>query len=156
MTCGLIIFECGGSCHCSVDCKIKRIQPGLKFSFEVFNTVDCDWGLRSSDSIRAKSFICKYVGDFIAEGVKEEDDYIFDSSHIFKSFKWNYEPELVGEDTSKKVSKTFSSSSSLVISAKKSGNVARLTNHSCSPNVFWHLTDHDKMVNGVLTLDFSQ
>ncbi|KAL9840286.1 putative inactive histone-lysine N-methyltransferase family member SUVH10 [Arabidopsis thaliana] len=28
-------------------------------------------------------------------------------------------------------------SSSLVISAKKSGNVARFMNHSCSPNVFW-------------------
>ncbi|KAL1223450.1 Histone-lysine N-methyltransferase, H3 lysine-9 specific SUVH3 [Cardamine amara subsp. amara] len=79
----LIVFECGGSCCCSVDCKKKMIQTGLKFNFEVFKTVDCGWGLRSWDPIRAGSFICEYAGDIIAEGEKEDDDYIFDGSRVF-------------------------------------------------------------------------
>ncbi|EFH59976.1 predicted protein [Arabidopsis lyrata subsp. lyrata] len=37
----------------------------------------------------------------------------------------------------KSVFENISVSSSLVISAKKAGNVARFMNHSCSPNVFW-------------------
>ncbi|KAL1191730.1 Histone-lysine N-methyltransferase, H3 lysine-9 specific SUVH3 [Cardamine amara subsp. amara] len=122
------------------------IPTGLKFNFEVFKIVDCGWGLRSWDPIRAGSFICEYAGDLIAEGEKEEDDFLFDSSRVFKSFKWNYELELVGEDASERVSKN-NLSSSLVISAKKSGNIAQFMNHSCSPNVFWQLIAREQ--NGV-------
>ncbi|XP_010468534.1 PREDICTED: putative inactive histone-lysine N-methyltransferase family member SUVH10 [Camelina sativa] len=135
---GPMVFECGGSCACSKKCKNKMIQTGLNFSFEVFKTRYCGWGLRSWDPIRAGSFICEFAGDMIiAKGGEEEDDYVFDTSRVYNSFKWNYEPELVGEDASNKVSEAIRVNLSLVISANKSGNVARFMNHSCSPNVFW-------------------
>ncbi|CAH8262018.1 unnamed protein product [Arabidopsis lyrata] len=137
VTRGPTVFECGGSCPCYVKCKNKMIQTGLKFHLEVFKTMDSGWGLRSWDPIRAGSFICEYAGEIIAKGDDEEDDYIFDTSRVYNSFKWNYEPEIVGEDTMNKVFENISVSSSLVISAKKAGNVARFMNHSCSPNVFW-------------------
>ncbi|CAA0358845.1 unnamed protein product [Arabidopsis thaliana] len=137
VTRGPTVFECGESCPCFAKCKNKMIQTGLKFNFEVFKTMDCGWGLRSWDPIRAGSFICEYAGEIIPKGNEEEDDYIFDSSRVYNSFQWNYEPELVGEDAINKVPEKLSVSSSLVISAKKSGNVARFMNHSCSPNVFW-------------------
>ncbi|ESQ30564.1 hypothetical protein EUTSA_v10012393mg [Eutrema salsugineum] len=129
---------CGDSCPCSNDCKNKMIGTSLKFSLEVFKTMDRGWGLRSLDPIRAGSFICEFAGDIIQQGDEETDDYIFDSSRVSKLFQWNYEPELVGEDASKKVSEVISRPAiPFLISAKKSGNVARFMNHSCSPNVMW-------------------
>ncbi|ESQ37470.1 hypothetical protein EUTSA_v10002891mg, partial [Eutrema salsugineum] len=94
-------------------------------------------GLRSLDPIRAGSFICEFAGDIIQKGDEETDDYLFDTSRVYKSFQWNYEPELVGEDVFEKVSEVIGSFTAFVISAKKSGNVARFMNHSCSPNVMW-------------------
>ncbi|ESQ30568.1 hypothetical protein EUTSA_v10012220mg [Eutrema salsugineum] len=133
-----MIYECGDSCPCSNDCKNKMIGTGLKFSLEVFKTMDRGWGLRSLNPIRAGSFICEFAGDIIQQGDEVTDDYIFDSSRVSKSFQWNYEPELVGEDASKKVSEVISRPAiPFLISAKKSGNVARFMNHSCSPNVMW-------------------
>ncbi|ESQ30563.1 hypothetical protein EUTSA_v10012167mg [Eutrema salsugineum] len=125
-----MIYECGDSCPCSNDCKNKMIGTGLKFSLEVFKTLDRGWGLRSLDPIRAGSFICEFAGDIIQKGNEETDDYIFDSSRVSKSFQWNYEPELVGEDASAKVSEVISCPAiPFLISAKKSGNVARFMNH---------------------------
>lgn len=136
-----IIYECGPTCPCHASCKNKVIQTGLKSRLEVFKTGNRGWGLRSWDSIRAGSFICEYAGEVKDKGNlrgnQEEDEYVFDTSRVFNSFKWNYEAELVDEDPSDEVPEEFNLPSPLLISAKKFGNVARFMNHSCSPNVFW-------------------
>ncbi|KAL1194108.1 Histone-lysine N-methyltransferase, H3 lysine-9 specific SUVH3 [Cardamine amara subsp. amara] len=140
----LVIHECGPTCPCHANCKNKVIQTGLKFRLEVFKTANRGWGLRSWDPIRAGSFVCEYAGEVKDRGNlredQEDDEYVFDTSatsHVYNSFKWNYEPALVDEDPSDEVPEEFNLPSPLRISAKNFGNVARFMNHSCSPNVLW-------------------
>ncbi|XP_010471360.1 PREDICTED: histone-lysine N-methyltransferase, H3 lysine-9 specific SUVH3 [Camelina sativa] len=136
-----MIYECGPTCPCHANCKNKVIQTGLKSFLEVFKTENRGWGLRSWDSIRAGSFICEHAGEVKDIGrlrvYQDEDEYVFDTSRVYNSFKWNYEPALVDEDPSDEVPEEFDLPSPVLISAKKFGNVARFMNHSCSPNVFW-------------------
>ncbi|KAF9688828.1 hypothetical protein SADUNF_Sadunf01G0028600 [Salix dunnii] len=136
-----MIHECGPTCPCFPNCKNRVSQTGLKVRLEVFKTKDRGWGLRSWDSFRAGTFICEYAGEVIEKvsqvGEGEGDDYVFDTSHVYESFKWNYEPGLVEEDGSIEAIEEPNVPSPLVISSKNVGNVARFMNHSCYPNVFW-------------------
>ncbi|KAE8709201.1 Histone-lysine N-methyltransferase, H3 lysine-9 specific SUVH1 [Hibiscus syriacus] len=112
--------------------------PTVKY-LKSFNLVQsafcCDchrgWGLWSWDPIRTGAFICEYAGEVV-----EIDEYSFDTNRHYESFKWNYEPELVGEESSD-ASEDFDIPSPLSISTKNTGNVARFMNHSCTPNIFW-------------------
>ncbi|KAE8657583.1 Histone-lysine N-methyltransferase, H3 lysine-9 specific SUVH3 [Hibiscus syriacus] len=137
-----LIYECSPSCPCGRNCKNRVSQTALKFHLEVFKTRGRGWGLRSRDPIRAGSFICEYAGEVIDNKVSQAggyggiDDYIFYSNRRYESFKWNYEPELVGEESSD-APEDFDSPYPLSISAKNIGNVARFMNHSCTPNIFW-------------------
>ncbi|KAG5249835.1 hypothetical protein OIU76_003509 [Salix suchowensis] len=137
-----MIHECGPTCPCFPNCKNRVSQTGLKFHLEVFKTKDRGWGLRSWDPIRAGTFICEYAGEVIekfSQGGEEGDgdDYVFDTSRVYESFRWNYEPGLVEEDSSVEAIEEPKVPSPLVISSKNVGNVARFMNHSCYPNVFW-------------------
>ncbi|XWS74634.1 hypothetical protein CRYUN_Cryun01aG0015100 [Craigia yunnanensis] len=138
-----MIYECGPSCPCFRNCKNKVSQTGFKVHLEVFKTRDRGWGLRSWDPIRAGTFICEYAGEVIDKfkarqdgGDGENNEYVFHTNRLYESFKWNYETELVGEESSDST-EDFDIPSPLIISAKNSGNVARFMNHGCSPNVFW-------------------
>ncbi|CAF2198085.1 histone-lysine N-methyltransferase, H3 lysine-9 specific SUVH3 [Brassica napus] len=131
-----MVYECGTTCPCHASCKNKVIQTGLKFRMEVFKTDHRGWGLRSWDPIRAGSFICEYAGE-VVRMEQEDDEFVFDTSRVYNSFKWNYEPALVDEDPSDEVPEEFNLPSPVLISAKSFGNVARFMNHSCSPNVMW-------------------
>ncbi|XP_061960125.1 histone-lysine N-methyltransferase, H3 lysine-9 specific SUVH1-like [Populus nigra] len=136
-----MIHECGPTCPCFPNCKNRASQTGLKARLEVFKTKDRGWGLRSWDSFRAGTFICEYAGEVIEKvsqvGEGEGDGYVFDTTHVYESFKWNYEPGLVEEDGSIEAIEEPNVPSPLVISSKNVGNVARFMNHSCYPNVFW-------------------
>ncbi|CAL0333630.1 unnamed protein product [Lupinus luteus] len=139
-----MIYECGPMCQCLPNCKNRVSQSGLKLHMEVFRTKDRGWGLRSLDPIRAGTFICEYAGEVIdkanvSQNGNEEDtdEYVFDTSRIFEPFKWNYEPSILEEVSSKCSSEDYAIPSPLIISARNVGNVARFMNHSCSPNVFW-------------------
>ncbi|XVE68483.1 hypothetical protein DITRI_Ditri09bG0071800 [Diplodiscus trichospermus] len=138
-----MIYECGPSCPCFRNCKNRVLQAGIKLHLEVFKTRDRGWGLRSWDPIRAGTFICEYAGEVIDKvearqdgGDGENNDYIFNTNRLYESFKWNYEAELVGEESSD-ITEDFNIPSPLIIGAKNCGNVARFMNHRCSPNVFW-------------------
>lgn len=138
-----LIHECGPMCQCFPNCKNRVSQTGIKQHMEVFKTKNRGWGLRTLDPIRAGSFICEYAGEVIdraklcrnTEG--DRDEYVFDTSRIYEPFKWNYEPSLLEDISSKVSSEDYTIPSPLIISAKNVGNVARFMNHSCSPNVFW-------------------
>lgn len=139
-----LVYECGPSCPCGPNCKIRVSQSGLKVRLEVFKTKDRGWGLRSYDPIRAGAFICEYAGEVIdkdrlkkklQEG--DNDEYIFDSSRSYEPFKWNYEPGLLGEEGTNGASEDPDIPSPVIMTAKDFGNVARFMNHSCNPNVFW-------------------
>ncbi|CAE6007208.1 unnamed protein product [Arabidopsis arenosa] len=139
-----LIYECGESCTCPIDCPNRLVQTGLKLHLEVFKTTNCGWGLRSWDPIRAGTFICEFAGvSKTKEEVEEDDDYLFDTSRIYHSFIWNYEPQLLREDASAQVSEVINLPTQVLISAKEKGNVGRFMNHSCSPNVFWQPIEYE-------------
>ncbi|KAJ6428215.1 hypothetical protein OIU84_023604 [Salix udensis] len=119
-----MIHECGPTCPCFPNCKNRASQTGLKVHMEVFKTKDRGWGLRSWDSFRAGTFICEYAGEVIEKvsQVGEEgegDDYVFDTSRVYESFKWNYEPGLVEEDGSIEAIEEPNVPSPLVIKLKE-------------------------------------
>ncbi|KFK23265.1 hypothetical protein AALP_AAs62908U000100 [Arabis alpina] len=144
-----MVYECGSFCCCSDGCENRMIQNGMKHKLEVFKTEECGWGLRSWDPLRAGTFICEYAGEVIKKGEEEYDDeYIFDSSRVYSSLEWNYEHQLVGEETPNQASEESLLAEPLVISAKRRGNAARFMNHSCAPNVLWQPMKHEK--NGKL------
>ncbi|XP_058080002.1 histone-lysine N-methyltransferase, H3 lysine-9 specific SUVH1 [Magnolia sinica] len=144
-----LMYECGSSCMCSINCRNRVSQKGIRFRFEIFKTRDRGWGLRSWDPIRAGSFICEYTGEVIpeirVEDEDEDDDYIFEASCSNENyFEWNYIHELLGEEKPEDLSEN-PKPLPIIISAKNTGNVSRFMNHSCSPNIFWQpvLYDHD-------------
>ncbi|KAL5994832.1 hypothetical protein ACLOJK_024889 [Asimina triloba] len=142
-----MIYECGSSCLCSINCRNRVSQKGIRFRFEVFKTKDKGWGLRSWDPVRAGSFICEYAGEVMPETSTgyESDGYVFRAtSSIEDSFEWNYIHEILEEERPDNLSEN-PKPLPIVISAKNIGNVSRFMNHSCSPNVFWQpvLFDHD-------------
>ncbi|CAH2037098.1 unnamed protein product [Thlaspi arvense] len=141
-----MIYECGDSCPCPADCKNRVSQSGLKIRVEVFKTEKCGWGLRTCEPIRAGTFICEFAGTVkLKHEVEEDDEYVFDSSREYiLRFKWNYEPELVGEDCWEPVPEVFKFPSQILISAKKHGNVSRFMNHSCSPNVMCQPIEYEQ------------
>ncbi|GLT76394.1 hypothetical protein SLA2020_480570 [Shorea laevis] len=139
-----LIYECGQSCPCFPNCKNRVSQTGLKVRLEVFKTRDRGWGLQSWDPIRAGTFICEYAGEVIDKSNTRQDeedggnnDHVFDTGRTYQSFRWNFEPELMEEESPPAPIEEYDISSPLIISAKNIGNVARFMNHSCSPNVFW-------------------
>ncbi|GKV39699.1 hypothetical protein SLEP1_g47430 [Rubroshorea leprosula] len=138
-----LVYECGPSCPCFPNCKNRVSQMGLKVRLEIFKTRDRGWGLRSWDPIRAGTFICEYAGEVIDKintrqsGEDDHNEHVFDTSRTYQSFRWNFEPELIEEESPPAPTEEFDIPSPLIISAKNIGNVARFMNHSCSPNVFW-------------------
>ncbi|KAG8085974.1 hypothetical protein GUJ93_ZPchr0010g9974 [Zizania palustris] len=142
-----IIYECGEVCNCSSNCRNRVTQKGVRFHFEVFRTASRGWGLRCWEPIRAGAFVCEYTGEVIDE-LKvnlddSEDDYIFQTvCPGEKTLKWNFGPELIGEESTYASPDEFQPLP-IKISAKKIGNVSRFMNHSCSPNVFWQPVQYD-------------
>ncbi|CAN6213551.1 unnamed protein product [Urochloa humidicola] len=139
-----VLYECSDSCTCSQNCRNRVVQKDTQIHFEVFKTGDRGWGLRSWDPIRAGTFICEYAGEIIdRNSVNGEDDYIFETPPSEQNLRWNYAPELLGEPSLSDSNET-PKQLPIIISAKRTGNVARFLNHSCSPNVFWQpvLYDH--------------
>ncbi|CAN8292785.1 unnamed protein product [Cochlearia groenlandica] len=147
-----MVYECGEACPCVPYCQNRVVQSGLKLRVEVFKTEKCGWGLRSWDPIRAGTFICEFAGLSMVKGEEEVDDeYLFDSSRVSNRFKWNFEPELAGDEGCElQVSEDFELPWKILISAKEYGNVGRFINHSCSPNVMWQPVECEE--NGMLCI----
>ncbi|XP_068660848.1 histone-lysine N-methyltransferase, H3 lysine-9 specific SUVH1-like [Aristolochia californica] len=144
-----LVYECGSTCMCSLNCRNRVSQKGTKIQFEVFKTRGLGWGLRSWDPIRGGSFICEYTGEVVdcvkLEDENEDNEYIFEASTCNRNFlEWNCKHELLGEQKPADPDES-SRSLSIIINAKDIGNVSRFMNHSCSPNVFWQpvLYDHE-------------
>uniref|UniRef100_A0A0A8Z7G0 Uncharacterized protein n=1 Tax=Arundo donax TaxID=35708 RepID=A0A0A8Z7G0_ARUDO len=142
-----MIYECSSNCQCSQHCRNRITQKGINLNFEVFWTGDYGWGVRSWDPIRAGTFICEYAGEVIDErnmSMDEEDEYIFHTSWPGdKILRWNLGAELLEEASANVTMVESLKKLPIVISAKKSGNVARFLNHSCSPNLLWQPVQYD-------------
>ncbi|XP_066356108.1 histone-lysine N-methyltransferase, H3 lysine-9 specific SUVH3-like isoform X2 [Miscanthus floridulus] len=142
-----MLYECSSTCQCCQNCRNRVTQKGVNLNFEVFWTGDCGWGVRSWDPIRAGTFICEYAGQVIDETNMnmgdEEDEYTFRTSwHSDKVSRWNLGAELLEEKSDNTTTENLKKLP-IVISAKRSGNVARFLNHSCSPNLLWQPVQYD-------------
>ncbi|KAK8935705.1 Histone-lysine N-methyltransferase, H3 lysine-9 specific SUVH1 [Platanthera zijinensis] len=146
-----VLYECNSSCSCSINCRNRVSQKGVKLHFEVFRTMGRGWGLRSWDPIRAGTFICEYTGEVCdkldADDYGEENQYNFRATYLDeKTQKWNHGPELIGEPSINQ-SEIFKPLP-IIINSLNVGNVARFINHSCSPNVLWQPVMHDHCEEG--------
>ncbi|KAG8089183.1 hypothetical protein GUJ93_ZPchr0011g28814 [Zizania palustris] len=142
-----MIYECSSNCQCSLNCRNRITQKGIKLNFEVFWTGDRGWGVRSWDPIRAGTFICEYAGEVIDETKMdidgEQDEYTFRASCPGdKVLSWNLGAELL-EEKSRDVSAENFKQLPIIIRATNEGNVARFLNHSCSPNLLWQAVQYD-------------
>ena len=66
------------------------------------------------------------------------------TSRVYKNFRRNYEPEVVGEDCWDEVSEVYKLRSEILVSARSIGNVRRFMNHSCSANAMWQPVEFEK------------
>ncbi|CAN6879708.1 unnamed protein product [Brassica oleracea] len=77
--------------------------------------------------------------------VDEDGSMFFRFSGFYKNFRWNYEPELVGEDCWDEVSEVYKLRSEILVSARAMGNIShRFMNHSCSANAMWQPVEFEK------------
>ncbi|KAJ4807327.1 hypothetical protein LUZ62_019893 [Rhynchospora pubera] len=148
-----LLYECGSGCECTVDCRNRVTQRGVKLNFEVFKTQNCGWGLRSWDPIRAGCFVCEFVGTHL-ESFKLDNKVLDFNEYLFctdqqgeKALKWNRGMELATAGSGDTCDGKCDEPESLpvpvpVINAKEMGNVSRFINHSCDPNLFWQLVCH--------------
>ncbi|KAF3791420.1 Histone-lysine N-methyltransferase H3 lysine-9 specific [Nymphaea thermarum] len=142
-----VVIECGSSCSCVYGCPNRVSQQGLYFHFEVFRTRDRGWGLRSWDLIPAGAFICELAGEGTTrENVRTDgdDEYVFDTERATaRPLEWEGTYEVIGEARPQSSGMDVGAIS-IVADARRTGNLSRFINHSCSPNVFWQLVVYDK------------
>lgn len=100
------IIECNEQCSCDDTCMNRLSQHPPEFRLCIFKTHNKGWGVRALDRIPKGRFISEYRGEVL------EDKY--DKDRIMKY--------VIG------ITDDYS------IDARVYGSVARLVNHSCSPN----------------------
>ncbi|KAL0401017.1 UNVERIFIED_CONTAM: Histone-lysine N-methyltransferase, H3 lysine-9 specific SUVH5 [Sesamum latifolium] len=140
-----IVHECGLSCKFPPSCMNRVSQHGPRYQLEIFKTASRGWGVRSRNYISSGSFICEYVGELLKEKEAEQrigkDEYLFDVSD-----GWD-------EGESEIFIDPHMSNDGFAIDAARMGNIGRLINHSCSPNLYAQevLYDHqDKHMSHIM------
>jgi len=116
------IIECNERCLCYSSCVNRVVQRGVKAHLEVFDTGQRGLGVRSLELIKKNTFVCEYAGELISNESagrrfrfrERKPNYILTVREVFGS--------------SNKMLDTY-------IDATYVGNVGRLINHSCDPNL---------------------
>ncbi|KAK8798846.1 hypothetical protein WA158_007930 [Blastocystis sp. Blastoise] len=144
------IYECNDNCKCNCkQCHNRVVQKGIHIPLEIFKTLKCGWGIRTSVPIRKGTFLCCYAGEILKEYETEErgkekgDEYLMnmdtwllieqqscrddESEKVTRAILKNYERDVIVDDVDDR--------DMLCIDAKWFGNIARFMNHSCDPNV---------------------
>ncbi|MCO5549248.1 hypothetical protein L7F22_002715 [Adiantum nelumboides] len=106
-------MSCSRSCTCNEKCGNKPFRKEKRI--KLVKTLECGWGVQTTEAIVKGEFIIEYVGEVINESIceerlwtlKERGDYNFYMCEIGKDF---------------------------IIDATFKGNTARFVNHSCEPN----------------------
>jgi len=126
------IFECNRDCGCTFKCTNRVLQLGIQIRLQVFKTPQKAWGLRTLDPVLSGTFVCEYVGEVIntIEAMKRQVKY--------DSLGLNY-LMVIKEFTSNAILRTN-------IDSTYFGNVARVINHSCDPNLQTVLIRVDSLI----------
>ena len=110
------LCECSDECGCPASCPNRRTQHGVSVKLQVYKTREKGWACRAMQSIKAGTFVAEYVGELLNEaesGRRLLDEYDLNGIHYMFGLKGS----------------TYS------IDPVRRGNVARLFNHSCQPNL---------------------
>ena len=110
------LCECSDECGCPPSCPNRWTQQGVRVKLQVYKTREKGWACRAMQSIRAGTFVAEYVGELLNEAESARrllDEYDLNGIHYMFGLKGS----------------TYS------IDPVRKGNVARLFNHSCQPNL---------------------
>lgn len=61
------LFECHSGCACRMTCTNRLISRDLQYKFEVFQTNDRGWGVRTRQDLPAGSYVSHYMGDLLPD-----------------------------------------------------------------------------------------
>ena len=115
--------ECNFLCSCSESCRNRNVQHGVTRHLVVFDTTTSKGlGVRAGELIPQYAFVCEYAGQArtaTADDLEKPNEDPGSFNYIL------YVNEIFGD---KKMT--------TIIDATKKGNVSRLINHSCDPNLF--------------------
>ncbi|KAI6175414.1 hypothetical protein M3Y97_00686100 [Aphelenchoides bicaudatus] len=123
----LPILECHPNCSCSSECGNRSAQFSLQFKVEPFQTADKGLGLRAKEPIQKNHFLIEYSGQIVSEekaskrAKQRSDEDPNQHNYIFTLNEYT--------GNSDNCTQTF-------IDATRHGNLSRLINHSCDPNLF--------------------
>lgn len=121
---GNAIFECNKLCKCGPDCTNRVVQQGRKHSLTIFKTSNGrGWGVRTDRVIAKGQYICEYVGEIITNKEAEARGHIYDAEKRTYLFDLDYNSIVENKENL------------YTIDACKMGNVSRMINHSCDPNI---------------------
>lgn len=121
---GNAVFECNKLCKCGADCTNRVVQQGRKHSLTIFKTSNGrGWGVRTDRVIAKGQFICEYVGEIITNKEAEARGLIYDAEK--RTYLFDLDCNSIVENKE----------NLYTIDACKIGNVSRMINHSCDPNI---------------------
>ncbi|CAN6471876.1 unnamed protein product [Victoria cruziana] len=141
-----VVYECGPNCGCGPDCINRISQQDIRYRLEVFRTPSKGWGVRSWDSIPSGAPVCEYIGILMrADDIDDssENNFIFEIDCLQTMKGIDGRQRRFG-DVSKHIvvppdlveGKKAESLPEYCLDAVSIGNVSRLINHSCEPNLF--------------------
>ncbi|XP_062020868.1 histone-lysine N-methyltransferase, H3 lysine-9 specific SUVH4-like [Rosa rugosa] len=78
-----IAFECSKRCSCEPNCVLRSSQNQLKYSLELYHTVDKGWAVRTLSTIPIGESLCEYLGllrriEDLDDGATETNFYLYD------------------------------------------------------------------------------
>jgi hypothetical protein len=109
------LAECGPLCGCPPSCANRATQRGVSLRLQVYYTLQKGWACRTLQPIRAGHFVSEYVGEMVdeAEAERRVSQYDTDGLHYMFGLK----------------------GSQFSIDPVRRGNIGRVFNHSCQPNL---------------------
>ncbi|XP_061371288.1 histone-lysine N-methyltransferase, H3 lysine-9 specific SUVH4-like [Gastrolobium bilobum] len=141
-----ILYECGP--RCGPNCDNKITQKGLSYKLEVYRTPNKGWAVRTWDFIPCGAPICEYFG-VVRRNEDLELESALGNAFIFDIDCLHTINEVDGRErrlrdvslpsntfVEKRNEVTTENEPEFSIDANSFGNVVRLINHSCDPNLF--------------------
>jgi hypothetical protein len=122
-----VIRECNANCNCSANpelCPNRVSQQGIRVArMQVIKTKYKGWGVRAIANIKQGEFIGNYYGEIVTEEEAERRGKMYDNRGL--SYLFDIYPDFTAETLENEYS----------IDGTNYGNMTRLMNHSCMPNV---------------------
>jgi ankyrin repeat protein len=110
------LVECSDLCGCPPSCSNRVSERGVLVNMQIYKTPNKGWAARAMEDIPQGTFISEYVGELISEEEAQKrmrEEYDVAGIHYLFAIR----------------------DSKYVLDPFRKGNVSRLYNHSCQPNI---------------------